>query len=53
MDPDLGAVEHLDTENVEMLRRSGADDFDECGQADAHQLAARALLRLLFQAAPE
>ena len=49
MDPDLGAVEHLDAEDVEVLRRSGADHLGEGREADAHQLAAGALLRLLLQ----
>ena len=49
MDADLGAVEHLDPENVEVLRRPGTDHFGERGDADAHQLAARPLLRLLLE----
>ena len=49
MDADLGAVEHLDAEDVEVLRRPGAHHFGERREADAHQLAARALLRLLLQ----
>ena len=37
---DLAAVEHLDAEDVEVLRRAGADDLGEARDADAHQLAA-------------
>ena len=48
MDADLGAVEHLDAEDVELLAGTGADDFGEGRDADAHQLAALALLGLLF-----
>ena len=48
MDANLGAVEHLDTENVEVLRRTGADDFGETADADSHQLTARAFFSLLF-----
>ena len=47
MDANLGAVEHLDAQNVEGIRRAGADDLSEGGDADAHQLAAGALLGLL------
>ena len=49
MDADLGAVEHLDAEDVEVLPRPGAHDLGEGRDADAHQLASRALLGLLFQ----
>src|SRR5262245_4837265 len=49
MDADFGAVEHLDAENVEMLRWSGAYDLGERREPDAHQLAARALLSLLLE----
>ncbi len=45
----LGAVEHLDAENVEVLRRPGADDLGEGGEADSHQLALRSFLGLLLQ----
>ena len=48
VDADLRRVEHLDAQDVEVLRRPGADDLDEAADADAHQLAARALLRLLL-----
>ena len=41
-------VEHLDAEDVEVLRRPGADDLGEARDADAHQLAALALLGLLL-----
>ena len=45
---DLARVEHLDPENVEMLRGPGADDFGEARDADAHQLAPLPLLGLLL-----
>ena len=48
MDADLARVEHLDAEDVEVVRRAGADDLGEARDADAHQLAARALLGLLL-----
>jgi hypothetical protein len=44
---DLARVEHLDAEDVEMLRRTGADDLGEARDTDPHQLTARALLGLL------
>ena len=46
--PDFGRVEHLDPEDVELLRRPGAHDLGEAADADAHQLAALALLGLLL-----
>src|SRR5262249_56706222 len=51
VDADLARVEHLDAEDVELLRRPGADDLGEARDADAHQLAAVALLRLLLSEA--
>src|SRR5262249_40929633 len=45
---DLRRIEHLDPEDVEVLRRSGADDLGEAGDADTHELAAGALLGLLL-----
>src|SRR5690242_8533989 len=47
VDADLSAVEHLDAQDVEGIRGAGADDLGEGGDADAHQLAAGALLGLL------
>ena len=47
MHPDLGRVEHLEAEDVEVLRGPGPDDLGEAGDADAHELAALALLGLL------
>ena len=47
---DLAAIEHLDAEDVEVLRRPRADDLREARDADTHELAAFPLLRLL---APE
>src|SRR5262249_11159500 len=41
-------IEHLDAEDVEVLGRPGADDLGEARDADAHELAAGALLRLLL-----
>ena len=51
MDANLGAVEHLDAGDIEGVRRSGTDDFDETGDTDAHQLTACAFLLLLFASA--
>jgi hypothetical protein len=48
VDPDLARVEHLDAQDVEVVRRPGADDLGEARDADAHQLAAGALLGLLL-----
>src|SRR5262249_8121901 len=50
MDAEVGAVVHGETEDVHVLARPSADAFGEERDADAHQLAARALLELL---APE
>src|SRR5688572_29950710 len=47
MNADLGRVEHLEAEDVEGMRWTGADDLREAADADAHQFAARALLGLL------
>ena len=47
MHTNLAAIEHLDTCDIEVLAGAGADDLGEAGDADAHQFAARALLRLL------
>ena len=44
--PQLAAVGHAETEDVHVLPRSGADGLGEERDADAHQLAALALLRL-------
>src|SRR5712692_7208012 len=43
----LGRVEHLDAEDVEVPRRTGADDLGEARNANAHQLAFLALFGLL------
>ena len=48
MDADLARIEHLQAEDVEVVRRPGADDLGEAADADAHQLAALALLGLLL-----
>src|SRR5439155_18830486 len=48
MNPDLARVEHLQPEDVEVLRRPGADDLGEARDPDAHELTARALLLLLL-----
>jgi hypothetical protein len=48
MHADLARVEHLEAEDVEVLRRSGADDLGEARDADAHELAVLAFLLLLF-----
>ena len=44
----LGGVEHLDAEDVEVLRGAGADDLGEGRDADAHELSALALLGLFL-----
>ena len=44
---DLARVEHLQAEDVELMRRPGPDDLGERADADAHQLAPLALLGLL------
>ena len=49
VDADLGAVEHLDAEDVEGVRGAGADDLGERRDADPHQFAAGAFLGLLAQ----
>src|SRR3569623_1207743 len=48
VDTDLATVEHADAEDVAVLARAGADDLGEGADANAHQLAALALLRLFF-----
>ena len=45
--PQVGAVVHGQPEDVHVLARPGADALGEEGDADAHQLAAGALLGLL------
>src|SRR5690349_10606095 len=45
---DLTRVEHLQPEDVEVVRRTGPDDLGEAADADAHELAAGALFRLLL-----
>ena len=45
--PQVGAVVHREAEDVHVLARPGADAFREERDADAHQLAAGALLGLL------
>ncbi len=45
----VGAVVHRQPEDVHVLARPGADPLGEERDADAHQLAARALLLLLGQ----
>ena len=51
VDPQLAAVGHAEAEDVHVLARPGADGLGEERDADAHQLAALALLRLLARAA--
>ncbi len=48
VDPDLAAVVHLQTDDVEGVRGSGPDDLGERADADAHQLATGPLLELLL-----
>src|SRR3569833_3183777 len=48
MNTNFAAVEHADAENVAVLAGAGADDLGESTEANAHQLAALALLRLFF-----
>ena len=47
MHAQVGAVVHREPEDVHVLARPGADALGEERHADAHQLAAHALLRLL------
>src|SRR5207248_2085295 len=49
MDAQLRRVEHADADDVVLAPRAGAHDLREGGEADAHELAARALLPLLLQ----
>ena len=44
----LGAVGHAETEDVHVLARARPDRLGEERDADAHEFAASALLRLLF-----
>ena len=48
VDTDLATLEHADTEYIAGLARTGADDFGEGTQANAHQLATSAFLRLFL-----
>ena len=52
MHPQVGAVVHREPEDVHVLARPGADALGEEGDADAHQLAAGALLRPARGAGP-
>src|SRR5262249_41683650 len=47
VDADLGRVEHLEAENIEVPGGPGADYLGEAADADAHQLTALAFFRLL------
>src|SRR3954451_15279643 len=47
VDADEDAVVHLEPDDVEVVRGAGADDLGEAADADAHELAALALLSLL------
>src|SRR5690349_24791342 len=47
MNSNLGRIEHLEAEDVERVRWSGADDLGEARDADSHELTARSLLELL------
>src|SRR5581483_9921808 len=47
VDAELGAVVHLQAEDVVVLVRTGADDLGEARQADPDQLALRPELLLL------
>lgn len=48
MDANLGAVEHLQPEDVEVLRRACSDDLCEAADADSHQFSALAFFLLLL-----
>src|SRR6185503_14150366 len=52
MNADLSRVEHLEAENVEGVRGAGADRFGEARDANAHELTACTLLRLLSAQIP-
>src|SRR6516225_11192033 len=45
---DLGAIEHLDAQNVEVFRWAGAHDLGEARDANSHKLASFAPLDLLL-----
>ncbi len=46
--PQLGQIEHLDTDDVEVVGRPGPHDLGERADADAHELATGSLLGLLL-----
>src|SRR5262245_2285393 len=48
VDANFGAVEHLQPQDVEVLRRACTDDLGEAADADSHQLSALALFSLLL-----
>src|SRR5215813_3570052 len=48
VDANLGAVEHLQPKDVEVLRRACPDDLREAADADSHQLTALALFGLFL-----
>src|SRR5438105_13464174 len=47
MDANLTAIEHLNTRDIEVLARPGADDLGEGRDANTHQFTTRTLLSLL------
>ena len=47
MDANVGTVEHLDAQNIEVAGRACPDNLGEAGNADTHQLSLLALLGLL------
>ncbi len=44
----LARVEHLQTKNIEVFRRTCADNLRETADSDSHQLAALSFLRLFL-----
>src|SRR5262249_43928682 len=47
MDADLATIEHLDAQNIEVLRRTGPDDLSEARNTYTHQFAPLPLSGLL------
>ena len=46
MDADFATIEHLDAQDIEVLGRTGPDDFREARNTDAHQFAPLSLFGL-------
>ena len=48
MNPDFCTVEHFQSEDIKVVRRSSSDDLSKAADADPHELALLALLFLLL-----